>query len=274
MKMSINNLYNIAFLLLWCITASSIDVVAANVFCPGQPSENFCDCGGDCTGNPDFCACDEAKACCLGATPVVLCPDQPKENYCDCDGDCTNKPEWCQCEDAQECCGGTSPNLLPSSFNSVFGKGESDNILCPGQPTENFCDCEGDCTGNPDFCACDEAKACCLGATPVVLCPDQPAQNYCDCTGDCTEEPQWCQCADAQKCCNEYSLRKKQSFFVLLSAVSVASFLIGFLFLYNKKVKGRQSSLSEAAVSVKSPPRSSSKSDDDVTVGTANSHDL
>merc|ERR1719282_495755 len=247
MKMSINNLYNIAFLLLWCITASSIDVVAASVFCPGQPSENFCDCGGDCTGNPDFCACDE---------------------------DCTNKPEWCQCEDAQECCGGTSSNLLPSSFDSVFGKGETGNILCPGQLTENFCDCEGDCTGNPDFCACDEAKACCADAIPVVLCPDQPAQNYCDCTGDCTEEPQWCQCADAQKCCNEYSLRKKQSFFVLLSAVSVASFLIGFLFLYNKKVKGRQSSLSEAAVSVKSPPRSSSKSDDDVTVGTANSHDL
>jgi hypothetical protein len=42
-----------------------------------------------------------------------------------------------------------------------------------------------------------------------VLCPDQSKENYCDCTGDCTEEPQWCQCADAQKCCNEYSLRKK-----------------------------------------------------------------
>merc|ERR1739848_544207 len=131
-----------------------------------------------------------------------------KENYCDCDGDCTNKPEWCQCEDAQECCGGTLSNLLPASFDSVFGRGESDNILCPGQPTENFCDCEGDCTGNPDFCACDEAKACCADAIPVVLCHDQPVQNY----------------------CKDYLLRKKQSFSALLSVVGVASFLTGFLF--------------------------------------------
>ena len=113
--MSTNKLYNIAFLFLWCIAAPSIDVVAAdNILCPGQPYENFCDCEGDCTGNPEFCACDEAKTCCEGATPVVLCPGQPKENYCDCEGDCTEKPEWCQCEDAQACCG---------------GEGESDTIL-------------------------------------------------------------------------------------------------------------------------------------------------
>merc|ERR1712207_140913 len=101
-----------------------------------------------------FCACDEAKACCLGATPVVLCPDQP---------------EWCQCADAQACCGDSSSKRLPSSFDSIFGKGESDNILCPGQPTENYCDCGGDCTGNPEYYACDEGKACCADAAPVVL---------------------------------------------------------------------------------------------------------
>jgi len=164
MKTSYNNFYNIAFLFLWCVASSSMDMVAANVFCPGQPSENFCDCGGDCTGNPAFCACDEAKACCAGATPVVLCPDQPNDNYCDCGGDCTEKPEWCQCEDAQECCDKT----LSSSFVSmepIFGVGLSGTILCPDQPKENYCDCGGDCTEKPKWCQCEDAQECCEGKT-------------------------------------------------------------------------------------------------------------
>merc|ERR1719401_1932637 len=99
-----SNLYNLAFLFVCCIAVAPTDVFATTVFCPGQPSENYCDCEGDCTGNPSFCACSEAQECCMDATPVVLCPDQPKENYCDCTGDCTEKPEWCQCEDAQKCC--------------------------------------------------------------------------------------------------------------------------------------------------------------------------
>jgi len=216
----------------------------------------------------------------------VLCAGQPPENYCDCDGDCTEKPEWCQCVNAQECCGGdthsSSDELpLPLSSDSIFGEGEFvKKILCPGQPTKNFCDCEGDCTGHPDFCACDEGKACCADATPVVLCPDQSAENYCDCAGDCTEEPQWCQCAEAQKCCNENPLRKKKEWsqFVPLIAVTVASFLIGFLllfFLYNKKARGQRPSLSEeAAVGVKSDPRSSSKADDDATVESAETREF
>merc|ERR1711933_713266 len=116
----------------------------------------------------------------------ILCPGQPKENYCDCDGDCTEKPEWCQCADAQECCKDTSSKLSLSSLESIFSNGKSD-----------------------------------------VLCPGQPEENYCDCTADCTEKPEWCQCADAQKCCNEYSLR------VALGVVSAAFFLAGFLFLLN-----------------------------------------
>jgi len=77
------------------------------------------------------------------------------------------------------------------------------NVLCPGQPAANYCDCQGDCTGNASWCSCAEAKACCQGAQPVVLCPGQPKENYCDCDGDCTENPSWCSCADAAKasCC-------------------------------------------------------------------------
>lgn len=240
---------------------------------------------------PEWCQCADAQECCGATSSIlspssmdsilgngessnVLCPGQLLENYCDCDGDCTEKPEWCQCADAKECCGDTSSSLSSPSIYSIFRIGEIGSVLCPGQPSEKFCDCEGDCTGNQDFCACDEANACCVDSMPVVLCPDQPKENYCDCTGDCTEEPEWCQCADAQKCCNEYSLRNRKSYFILLSVMSVASFLFWFSFLCNKKVKGKESSLLEAVVSVKSPPRSSSKSDDDVTVASTASHDL
>ena len=185
--------YNAAFLFVCCITpVSSVDVFATR------------------------------RTVSFSPTPIgsVLCPGQPPDNYCDCDGDCTEQPEWCRCGEAKECCGNSSGVLPPMDFLFLFSdnEGETDDdddddvVLCPGQPPENYCDCGGDCTGNPGFCACGEAEACCAGATPVVLCPDQPEQNYCDCTGDCTEEPQWCDCDDAQKCCQEYSERKNDPF--------------------------------------------------------------
>ena len=35
---------------------------------------------------------------------AVLCPTQPRDNYCDCAVDCTGQPEWCSCDEAQNCC--------------------------------------------------------------------------------------------------------------------------------------------------------------------------
>ena len=72
--------------------------------CDGQPPENYCDCGGDCTAEPDWCSCSEAQECCANATPTVTCDGQPDENYCDCSYDCTANPGWCECEEAQACC--------------------------------------------------------------------------------------------------------------------------------------------------------------------------
>merc|ERR1719150_2511129 len=80
---------------------------------------------------------------------------------------------------------------------------KADNVLCPGQPAENYCDCSGDCTGFPEWCSCEEAKDCCADAKPVVLCPGQPKLNYCDCDGDCTNQPEWCSCQEAQECCSK-----------------------------------------------------------------------
>jgi len=42
----------------------------------------------------------------------VLCPDQPQENYCDCDGDCTEQPSWCACTEAKDCCGAALGTVL------------------------------------------------------------------------------------------------------------------------------------------------------------------
>jgi len=101
------------------------------VTCPGQSKSNFCDCAGDCTGQPQWCACDEAQECCSGATPTVLCPEQPKENYCDCEGDCTQQAAWCACAEARACCNDSTDNgdddsdtdesFLPLAFNRYSG---------------------------------------------------------------------------------------------------------------------------------------------------------
>ena len=36
---------------------------------------------------------------------AVLCPGLPAADYCDCGGDCTGQPGWCNCTEALECCG-------------------------------------------------------------------------------------------------------------------------------------------------------------------------
>jgi len=104
------------------------------VTCPGQ--SDYCDCAGDCTGQAQWCACDEAQECCRGATPTVLCPDQPKENYCDCEGDCKEQPAWCACTEARTCCsdstndgdddrGDTDEGFLQLAFNRYSGSDAS-----------------------------------------------------------------------------------------------------------------------------------------------------
>jgi len=92
--------------------------------------------------------------------------------------------------------------FLPLSSSSQFPLFSSSTVLCPDQPNENYCDCRGDCTGQPQWCSCDQAQKCCEGAKPTVLCPNQPRENYCDCAGDCKEKTEWCACDEAQKCCN------------------------------------------------------------------------
>ena len=35
-------------------------------------------------------------------------------------------------------------------------------VHCPGYDKKNeFCDCDGDCTENPDWCSCPKAEHCC-----------------------------------------------------------------------------------------------------------------
>merc|ERR1719291_1405252 len=85
----------------------------------------------------------------------------------------------------------------------LAGQSNAQDILCPGKPSGEYCDCEGDCTGHPEFCSCEEAQACCKDATPTVLCPGKPSGEYCDCEGDCTDHPEFCSCEEAQACCED-----------------------------------------------------------------------
>jgi hypothetical protein len=54
-------------------------------------------------------------------TDTVLCPDLPPTDFCDCGFDCTANPQWCECMEALECCGivvTTSPSGMPSAIPS------------------------------------------------------------------------------------------------------------------------------------------------------------
>ena len=91
-------------------TVPPATIPSTSVLCAGQiESTNYCDCGGDCTANPSFCACDEAqtKTCCAIPSDTVLCPGQREDDYCDCKSDCKKFPSVCACDEAQTqtCCG-------------------------------------------------------------------------------------------------------------------------------------------------------------------------
>ena len=58
-------------------------------------------------------------------------------------------------------------SLVSGGFDgSSGGSGNSDpppgTVLCPGMAASKYCDCGGDCSDNPDWCACAEAQACCI----------------------------------------------------------------------------------------------------------------
>jgi len=105
--------------------ASFSFTMTSAVLCPGQPSGNYCDCEGDCTGQPLWCDCEEAQACCVGATPTILCDGQPQENYCDCEGDCLDNLEWCACHEGRDCCEGMVVDVvsIENGIWSIFRAG-------------------------------------------------------------------------------------------------------------------------------------------------------
>eukprot|EP00961_Rhodomonas_salina_P136165 1832152-Rhodomonas_salina.1 len=92
---------------------------STGVTCPGQ--SEFCDCGGDCTNQIDWCACDEAKACCADSGP-------PGEGELGCALDafngfaclptCTSRDEVAQCleniqsDDEESLCEFVQNNIL------------------------------------------------------------------------------------------------------------------------------------------------------------------
>ncbi len=72
-----------------------------------------------------------------------------------------------------------------SYYSYSYGGVPDDAVLCPGLPAADYCDCTGDCTGEPDWCACPEALECCgQSQAPYSYlyrpCPDEE-DDFTDC---------------------------------------------------------------------------------------------
>ena len=74
-------------------------------------------------------------------------------------------------------------------YSYSYGGVPDDAVLCPGLPAADYCDCGGDCTGEPDWCACPEALECCgQSQAPYsysysysyLPCPDE-LEDFTDC---------------------------------------------------------------------------------------------
>jgi hypothetical protein len=104
---------------------------------------------------------------------MARCGSSPTP-FCDCDGDCADQPDYCSaCDAALQCCGGVvGPRhrlLDKGSYDTKFVRRRATydgwNMVRCGGSTTPFCDCDGDCTDQPDYCsACDAALRCCGGS--------------------------------------------------------------------------------------------------------------
>ena len=129
----------------------------AGQFCPTD-----CICGQDCCGmvteggHPQIDGCPDSEdmtAPCFHWAHGCSAQGPDCANF-DCDSAVGSEAEYAFC-----CTDSTSDPAVPG------GDGSEGHVLCPGLPAQDFCDCGGDCTFQPAFCACAEAQApeCCGG---------------------------------------------------------------------------------------------------------------
>jgi len=96
------------------------------------------------------------------------------------------------------------------------------NILCDGMPDPGmYCDCDYDCTENPDWCSCADAQACCQGTGASGSGGSQPPPPTNPFPGSCVDykhdnenmcsiydSTHTCQCdtwcVDYGDCCSDY----------------------------------------------------------------------
>merc|ERR1712072_1225141 len=66
---------------------------------------------------------------------------------------CDNKKVATKCPKSCGTCGNDDENEDEEDDSNV--------VLCPGFPADDYCDCMTDCVENPSFCACKKAQKCC-----------------------------------------------------------------------------------------------------------------
>merc|ERR1711907_346487 len=70
---------------------------------------------------------------------------------------CDNNNVATKCPKSCGKCGSDDENEDENEDEEV----DNNYVLCPGFPTDNYCDCQADCVENPSLCACGQAQQCC-----------------------------------------------------------------------------------------------------------------
>jgi hypothetical protein len=162
------------------------------IACPGLSIESntYCDCDGDCTEMPQYCACAEAQKCCGFSHEFGWLKDYgatPKKQGIElghCEGDCDSNDD---CKEGLECFERLGHEYVPGCKGSgVWGY---DYCVKPGllplsflghEPGELLKACEGDCDHDWD---CAGTMVCFQrdGNTNVPGCkgPGEKDYDYC-----------------------------------------------------------------------------------------------
>jgi hypothetical protein len=136
--------------------------IGFEVVCPGLSIESntYCDCEGDCTQMPQYCACAEAQKCCGALDDFRWLKDYgatPKKKGIElghCEGDCDSSDD---CKGDLECFQRDGYAYVPGCKGA--GKWDYDYCVHPGtlplsflgsEPSEKLKACEGDCDDDWD----------------------------------------------------------------------------------------------------------------------------
>ena len=143
---------------------------------PGLPAAAYCDCG-DCTGQPDWCACPEALGARADDAGLVLAPglERPGLVLVRASGDQGSYSYDTSSAGVRARTRTAPPRHIPN-----------DSVLCPGPRRRTRL---GGDSRQPDWCACPGALSHCGRTTPVSTCSARLLPRICVRCGSASAHP-------------------------------------------------------------------------------------